>query len=131
MKTHSSSTDSIRVLIIDDEETIQSVVKMGLSLSVDWDISSASSGQEGIALAKSEHPSVILLDVMMPDMDGLATFKVLQQDPDTQEIPVIFLTAKAQTADRQQFQATGVSGVITKPFNSLHLADQIISILNW
>ncbi|NJN23165.1 MAG: response regulator [Acaryochloridaceae cyanobacterium RL_2_7] len=125
------STQSLKVLIIDDEETIQSVVKMGLSLSVDWIVVSASSGQEGIEIALKENPDAILLDVMMPEMDGIATFKALQSQPETQEIPVIFLTAKAQTADRQQFQATGVSGVITKPFNSLHLAQQISSLLNW
>ena len=126
-----STTQTIKVLIIDDEETIQSVVKMGLSLSVDWNVVSASSGQEGIDIALAEQPDVILLDVMMPEMDGIATFKALKQQSKTQSIPVIFLTAKAQTADRQQFQATGVSGVITKPFNSLHLAEQISSMLNW
>ena len=126
-----SATDTIKVLIIDDEETIQSVVKMGLSLSVDWIVISASSGQEGINLAIAEQPDVILLDVMMPEMDGITTFQALQDQSQTQAIPVIFLTAKAQTADRQQFQATGVSGVITKPFNSLHLAEQISSMLNW
>ena len=126
-----STTQTIKVLIIDDEETIQSVVKMGLSLSVDWNVVSASSGQEGIDIALAEQPDVILLDVMMPEMDGIATFKALKQQSKTQNIPVIFLTAKAQTADRQQFQATGVSGVITKPFNSLHLAEQISSMLNW
>ena len=126
-----STTQTIKVLIIDDEETIQSVVKMGLSLSVDWNVVSASSGQEGIDIALAEQPDVILLDVMMPEMDGIATFKALKQQAKTQSIPVIFLTAKAQTADRQQFQATGVSGVITKPFNSLHLAEQISSMLNW
>lgn len=126
-----NTTQAIKVLIIDDEETIQSVVKMGLSLSVSWGVVSASSGQEGLNLAKEEQPNVILLDVMMPDMDGIATFKELQKKPETQDIPVIFLTAKAQTADQQQFKATGVNGVITKPFNSLHLADQISSILHW
>ena len=104
---------------------------MGLSLSVDWNVVSASSGQEGIDIALAEQPDVILLDVMMPEMDGIATFKALKQQSKTQNIPVIFLTTKAQTADRQQFQATGVSGVITKPFNSLHLAEQISSMLNW
>ena len=121
----------IRVLIIDDEDTIQAVVKTGLRLSVDWTVYSASSGIEGVEMAAQERPDVILLDVMMPDMDGIETFKVLQQNAMTQDIPVIFLTAKAQTADCQQFQSTGVSGVITKPFNSLQLAEQISEILNW
>ena len=131
MKTTVTDPNTVKVLIIDDEETIQSVVRMGLSLSVNWGVVSASSGQEGLELAQQEQPDVILLDVMMPEMDGIATFRALQQSQATQKIPVIFLTAKAQTADRQEFQATGVSGVITKPFNSLHLADQISAILSW
>lgn len=126
-----TATNTIKVLIIDDEETIQAVVKMGIRLSVDWEVSSASSGEKGLVLASREHPDVILLDVMMPEMDGIATFKALQESSQTQNIPVIFLTAKAQTSDRQQFQSIGVSGVITKPFNSLNLADQISAILGW
>jgi two-component system, OmpR family, alkaline phosphatase synthesis response regulator PhoP len=69
--------------------------------------------------------------VMMPEMDGIATFKALQSNPETQQIPVIFLTAKAQTAEKRQFNDLGVSGVITKPFNSLDLPDQITKILHW
>jgi CheY-like chemotaxis protein len=120
-----------RVLIIDDEETIQTVVEMGIRMVVDWQVLLASSGLEGIGKAQAERPDVILLDVMMPDMDGIATFKALQADPKTQSIPVIFLTAKAQTSEKRQFQAVGVSGVITKPFNSLDLAEQITKILHW
>lgn len=124
-------TATKQVLIIDDEETIQTVVRFGLNLSHNWGVSCASSGQEGLELAEQEQPDVILLDVMMPDMDGIATFKVLQSNPLTQDIPVILLTAKAQTADRRQFQTLGVNGVITKPFNSLNLAAEIATILHW
>lgn len=79
-----------RVLIIDDEETIQTVVQFGIRLTVGWDVITASSGPTGIDTAKTERPDVILLDVMMPEMDGIATFKVLQANPETEQIPVIF-----------------------------------------
>ncbi|MGK7889992.1 MAG: response regulator [Leptolyngbyaceae cyanobacterium] len=120
-----------RVLIIDDEEAIQTVVKFGLKMAAGWDVLTASSGMEGICQAQVEQPDIILLDVMMPEMDGLTTFKKLSQDPETQSIPVIFLTAKAQASEKRIFQKTGVNGVITKPFNSLDLAQEITRILNW
>jgi two-component system, OmpR family, alkaline phosphatase synthesis response regulator PhoP len=120
-----------RVLIIDDEETIQTVVQFGIRMTAGWDVFTASSALKGIQTAQIEQPDVILLDVMMPDMDGIATFKALQSHPDTKHIPVIFLTAKAQTSEKRQFHDLGVSGVITKPFNSLDLPDQIAKILHW
>lgn len=119
-----------RVLIIDDEEAIQTVVKFGLKMSVGWEVLTANSGLEGIKCAQTEQPDIILLDVMMPEMDGLATFKRLQRHPETQSIPVILLTAKAQASEKRVFQKTGVNGVITKPFNSLELAGEITHILN-
>jgi two-component system, OmpR family, alkaline phosphatase synthesis response regulator PhoP len=120
-----------RILIIDDEEAIQTVVQFGLNLSVGWDVMTASSGAEGIVRAQKEQPDMILLDVMMPEMDGLATFRALQENSDTQAIPVIFLTAKAQASEKRLYNDTGVNGVITKPFNSLNLAEQISKVLDW
>ena len=120
-----------RILIVDDEESIQTVVQFGIQMVADWDVLIASSGPQGIKTACDESPDAILLDVMMPDMDGIATFKALQADAQTAQIPVIFLTAKAQTSERRQFNDLGVSGVITKPFNSLDLPDQIAKMLDW
>ncbi|MBH8563428.1 response regulator [Nostoc sp. CENA67] len=122
---------SKRILIIDDEESIQTVVQFGIRMAAGWEVFTASSGPKGIQTAQTEQPDVILLDVMMPDMDGIATFKALQSHPETEHIPVIFLTAKAQTSEKRQFHDLGVSGVITKPFNSLDLPDQIAKILHW
>jgi CheY-like chemotaxis protein len=120
-----------RLLTIDDEEAIQTVIKFGINMAAGWEVLSASSGKMGIDTAQRELPDAILLDVMMPEMDGIATFKSLQANPITAGIPVIFLTAKAQAAERRQFNDLGVSGVITKPFNSLDLPDRITKILNW
>lgn len=120
-----------RILIIDDEETIQTVVQFGIQMAAGWEVLTASSGFTGIQTAQTEKPDAILLDVMMPDMDGITTFKKLQTHPATEQIPVILLTAKAQTAEKRQFNDLGVSGVITKPFNSLDLPEQITRILHW
>jgi CheY-like chemotaxis protein len=119
------------LLIIDDEEAIQTVVKFGVKLAVGWKVLSASTGKNGVDTAQRELPDAILLDVMMPEMDGFATFKALQANPITAEIPVIFLTAKVQTAEQRQFNDIGISGVITKPFNALDLPDLIAKILQW
>lgn len=120
-----------RILIIDDESTIQTVVVYGLRIAAGWEVLSASSGPQGIHLAQVEKPDAILLDVMMPEMDGIATLKALQSYSETEKIPVIFLTAKAQASDKAQFNKLGVIGVITKPFNSLDLPEQITRILHW
>jgi two-component system, OmpR family, alkaline phosphatase synthesis response regulator PhoP len=122
---------SKRILIIDDDETIQTVVQFGIKMAVGWEVLTAGSGMQGIQTAQVEQPDAILLDVMMPEMDGIATFRTLQTQAETEQIPVILLTAKAQTADKRQFNDLGVSGVITKPFNSLHLPEQIARILHW
>lgn len=122
---------SKRVLIIDDEETIQTVVQFGIKMAAGWEVLTAGSGAQGIQTAQTEKPDAILLDVMMPDMDGIATFRELQSRIETVHIPVILLTAKAQPAETRQFNELGVSGVITKPFNSLNLPEQIARILHW
>jgi CheY-like chemotaxis protein len=119
------------ILLIDDEETIQEVVQMGIEIEVGWDVLIAASGLEGITVAETQQPDAILLDVMMPDLDGISTLSELKANDKTRSIPVIFLTAKVQAADTNQFQSLGVAGVITKPFNSMTLASRIAKILQW
>lgn len=119
------------ILLIDDEETIQEVVQVGIEIEAGWQVAIASSGLAGINLAQNLQPDVILLDVMMPDMDGVDTLSQLKNNELTSTIPVIFLTAKAQAEEKNQFQSLGVVDVITKPFNSMTLASQIAKILGW
>ncbi len=119
------------ILLIDDEETIQEVVQVGIEIETGWEVAIASSGIEGIAVAQAKQPDVILLDVMMPDMDGISTLSQLKANQKTQSIPVILLTAKTQTADKNQFENLGIIGIITKPFNSMTLASRIAKILQW
>lgn len=120
-----------QILIIDDDETIQTVVEFGLKLTASWQVWTASSGPQGIELAAQHQPDAILLDVIMPGMDGVATFEALQANDSTRSIPVIFLTAKAQTTEKSQLKALGVSGVLTKPFNALDLPALISRTLHW
>ena len=120
-----------RILLIDDEETIQEVVQVGIEIEAGWQVAIASSGSEGIDLATIQQPDVILLDVMMPDMDGISTLSNLKANVKTAAIPVIFLTAKTQATEKDQFKSLGVIDVITKPFNSMTLASQISKILGW
>ena len=119
------------ILLIDDEETIQEVVQVGIEIETGWQVAIASSGIEGIAVAASQQPDAILLDVMMPDMDGISTLSQLKANAKTQSIPVILLTAKTQAGDKNLFQSLGVVGVITKPFNSMTLASRIATMLQW
>jgi len=120
-----------RILVIDDEDDIREVAQVGLEVVANWQVLTASSGHEGIVKAQTEQPDAILLDVMMPDLDGTTTFRKLQADTMTQHIPVLLLTAKVQTADRRQFADLGVKGVIAKPFDPLKLSAEMCRLLGW
>lgn len=120
---------SRRILIIDDEEDIREVAQLTLEALGGWEVLTADSGGAGLRQAIAEQPDAILLDVMMPDLDGPATFEQLQSHPATCHIPVILLTAKVQTSDQRRFAELGISAVIAKPFDPLTLADQVASLL--
>jgi len=120
-----------RILFIDDEDDIKILTQFCLDSEAGWSMISASSGQEGIVIAEKEQPDAILLDAMMPDLDGIQTITKLQKNPKTKDIPTIFITAKAQASDRRRFYNAGAKGVINKPFDSLTLASQISGFLGW
>jgi len=120
-----------RILIVDDDDGIREVAQTSLELVGGYDVVTASSGAAGMALARSERPDAILLDVMMPDVDGVTAFNALQAHPDTREIPVILLTARVQASDRERFSALGVRAVLAKPFDPLTLSEEIAEILGW
>ena len=122
---------SKRVLLIDDEDDIREAAGMSLETVAGWTTMATRSGREGIKMAAEQQPDAILLDVMMPDMDGPSTFRNLQESATTRSIPVIFLTAKAQTREQRGFRELGAHGVISKPFDPLTLADQISELLGW
>ena len=120
-----------RVLVIDDEEDIREIAQDSLEIMGGYEVLTASSGTEGLTDARAQQPDVILLDMMMPGMDGFATFQRLQDDAATQDIPVILLTAKVQASDQLRFAELGVAGVIAKPFDPISLANQVAQILGW
>lgn len=120
-----------RILLIDDEVDIHKITEVGLMMEAGWKLLTASSSDEGLKIAFSDQPDAILLDVMMPDRDGVATLELIRKSPDSQNIPVIFITAKAQAADRRRFYSLGAKGVITKPFDPMTLASQISGFLGW
>ncbi|MBF2019492.1 MAG: response regulator [Hydrococcus sp. C42_A2020_068] len=119
------------ILIVDDDEDIRDVAQVALEVVGGWQVSMASSGSEGLQIAATQQPNAILLDVMMPDMDGIETFQKLQANPATAQIPVILLTAKVQASDRQRFVGLKVAGTIPKPFKTMTLANSVAEILGW
>jgi CheY-like chemotaxis protein len=120
-----------RILIIDDEADIREVTALSLETIAGWQVILAPSGAQGIRRASLEQPDAILLDVMMPDIDGPTTFQILKQNGNTAHIPVLLLTAKVQGQDRRKLDELGAAAILSKPFDPLTLADQISGILGW
>jgi CheY-like chemotaxis protein len=127
---------SRRLLVIDDEEAIQQIIEACLVDLGGWDVLTASSGRDGIALAQvqvgqPEGIDGILLDISMPDLNGFETLALLKSDPITEAIPVVLLTARVLTADRQRFESLAIAAVIEKPFDPLGLVDQVNQSFGW
>ncbi|MEH1819867.1 MAG: response regulator [Nostoc sp.] len=122
---------SRNILIVDDEEDVQAIAKLGLEMGAGWNVLTACSGREALNIAANSKLDVILLDMMMPDMDGRATLQQLKANPITKSIPVILLTAKVQESDRESFHGLDVAAVFAKPFRPLKLAAQISEALGW
>ncbi|MFL6026979.1 MAG: response regulator [Friedmanniella sp.] len=122
---------SRRVLVVDDDEMLREVAKVALEMVGGWQVISAGSGPEAKSLALSEQPDALLLDVMMPGMDGPSTVVALQQDPATKHIPIIFLTAKVGGEGHEQWDHLPVAGVIPKPFDPMTLSAEVARLLGW
>ena len=118
-----------RVLVVDDDDDVREVTSFSLELIGGYEVIDADRGATAIELARSHRPDLVLLDVMMPGMDGPATFRALRADPATADIPVVLLTAKAQVGlDRDE--ADALAGVISKPFDPRGLVETIDRILD-
>jgi CheY-like chemotaxis protein len=120
-----------RILIIDDEDDIREVAAMSLESVAGWEVIMASSGAQGLVRAAEYLPDAILLDVMMPGMDGPTTFRELRKNPRTARIPVLLLTAKVQSSDQRRFADLGVEAVLFKPFDPMTLSTEISHVLGW
>ena len=122
---------SHRILIIDDEDDIREVAALSLETVANWQVYTANTGSHGQARAIEHQPDAILLDVMMPGMDGPSTFRELRKNPATAHIPVLLLTAKVQSSDQRRFADLGVEAILFKPFDPLTLSTQISDVLGW
>jgi CheY-like chemotaxis protein len=118
---------TIRILHVDDEPDIREVVELALSLDPDFMLQGCGSGSEALAVAAEWQPDMVLLDVMMPVMDGPATLVQLRENARTASIPVIFMTARAQAREVDRFRSLGAVGVIPKPFDPMTLAASVRS----
>lgn len=120
-----------RVLVVDDDPLLREVAKAALEMVGGWSVLTAASGQEAQAVASKEQPDALLLDVMMPGMDGPSTVLALQDDPDTRDIPVVFLTAKMSGQGTEDWAELPVVGVIPKPFDPMTLSAEVARLLGW
>lgn len=116
------------ILYIDDETDIREVVELSLGLAPELEVRTCDSGERALELMSRRRPDLVLLDVMMPGLDGPATLARLRADPQLRSIPVIFMTAKALPREIERFLSLGAVAVIPKPFDPLQLADQIAAI---
>jgi len=120
-----------RILIIDDEADIREIAKLSLAITKQWDVLTASSGQEGIEVATQHQLDAILIDLIMPDLGGLDTLKLLKENEQTANIPVVLLTATAKLAMKPEYADWEVNGILTKPFDPGILGDQLETVLEW
>jgi CheY-like chemotaxis protein len=119
----------VKVLVIDDEPDIRKIAKLSLSRVGGMQVVEAASGADGVRLAEAERPDAILLDVMMPGLDGPATLAMLKAGEATSKIPVVFLTAKALTTELERLKALGAVAVLTKPFDPMKLPQELKAAL--
>lgn len=120
-----------QILVIDDEDDIREIAKVSLQTLKQWQVLTASSGEEGVAIATESQPDAILLDVLMPGLDGLMTLDRLQKTPTTHMIPVIMLTATGGIGAEQQYTDLGARAIMSKPFDPGLLGDHIALALQW
>ncbi|MCX4246665.1 response regulator [Paraliomyxa miuraensis] len=123
-------TRALKVLLVDDDEDIRAIGEMALTEVGGMQTVLASSGAAALGLAAREQPDVVLLDVMMPGLDGPTTFRRLRDDPSTAAIPVVFVTAKVQRSEVERYVEMGAAGVIGKPFDPMRLPDDVRAILD-
>jgi len=131
LQTMMAMSASKRILLIDDEPDVQRVLQTCLEKLTQWTVIIAASAEEGLLKAIAEQPDAIVLDIMMPDMDGYMFLDALWAKPEMRCIPVVFLTAQAGLLEPHHSEKLGVKGIIAKPFDPLTLHRAIASALNW
>lgn len=121
-------SDLNTILYVDDEPDIREVVQMSLSLVAGLDVQVCESGERALQLLPQIKPDLVLLDVMMPGMDGPSTLLKMRSLPEHAKIPVVFMTAKAMPQEVARFRELGAVSVIAKPFDPIQLGNQVIAV---
>jgi CheY-like chemotaxis protein len=120
-----------RILVVDDDDDILEVAQMSLEVVGGWTVTTAADGEQALDRARTEQPDAIVMDVMMPVMDGPTAAVALRADPATAGIPVVLLTASVQAAERAALAELPVAGVLGKPFDPMLLPAELSAILGW
>lgn len=122
-------SEKARILLIDDHQTVFRLLEAIVRIK-GYTLLYAESGQQGIVMARQEQPDLILLDVMMPDIDGFKVCQYLKENADTRDIPVMFLTARGADGDLETGRKAGADGFMTKPFQTIEVLKQIERLLS-
>jgi len=117
-----------RIMHVEDDESIRAVAEIALVDVAGFELLSCDGGHSALAQVEAFKPQLILLDVMMPQMDGLQTFAAIKQIPSQEKVPVVFMTAKIQQAEKQQYVDAGALAVIDKPFDPMLLGETLESL---
>jgi CheY-like chemotaxis protein len=120
-----------RILVVDDDEDVRRLAVMSLARVGGHDVRSVGSGAECIEELRNERPDAVVLDVMMPVMDGPATLAAIRDSGTTHDLPVVFLTAGIVAADMDRLRSLPVSGVLHKPFDPMTLPKELAELLGW
>ncbi len=119
----------MKVLIVDDENEVRRIAKLSISRLGGMDVYEAENGFRCLETVAGIQPDLILLDVMMPGLDGPSTLQALREQPAAAHIPVVFVTAKSQRFETDSLCRLGAAGVVVKPFDPRHLAEEVLSFL--
>lgn len=125
------SMSRYRILVVDDSKLVHELARVALETQAGWEVRCTASGAEAVALAASERPDAVLLDVEMPELDGPATVAALRAEPACTGLPIVFLTAHDDPDELAGLRALGVAGVLAKPFEIDALAGQLADVLGW
>ena len=120
-----------QLLLIDDNEENQLLIKTAIETTSDWKVSVAEDGVEGVTIAELERPDAILLDFVMPGLDGFTVYNILKSNLFTSTIPIIFITGVALKRVLERLETTSAAGIIIKPFDTINLHDQIAQMCQW
>jgi two-component system, OmpR family, response regulator len=118
-----------KVLYVDDNDAVRGVAEMCLQVSEELTVRTCSSGGEAIDISLEWKPDLVLMDVMMPGIDGITAFKMMRERSEIKNINLVFVTARVQKEEIEQYLALGAAGVIEKPFVPMDLADQALSFI--